>query len=50
MKKRNIKKHYFSLSHVTQVWNAKKDTARNNWHYVEGIKLIYLGDPFNLGR
>ena len=43
-------KHYFQLSHVTCIYNEKKEpvTTRVDRLYIEGIMLIYLGNPFNL--
>ena len=44
-----VKTHYFSLSHITWEWTWKQ--IRNPGAvsgYTEGIKIIYLGNPFNL--
>jgi len=44
-----VKKTYFQLSDVTWEWNWKQiRTTGLVSAYIEGIKIIYLGNPFGL--
>ena len=45
-----IKKHYYKLSHVTWVYNEKKEpmNPRLSRLYYEGIIIVYLGNPLGI--
>ena len=47
---KNIKKHYYSLSHVTWVYNEKRERINPllTRSYYEGIIIIYLGNALEL--
>ena len=45
-----VKKHYYRLSHVTWVYNEKKEpiNPRLSRLYYEGIIMVYLGNVFEI--